>query len=233
MLMVSGLLLGACGSGSSTEAGIEPTVAATTSTVTSVPTTAPPSPTTTPPPVTTTTVVQISTTTTASATSPPTGSYESIIQLAETLESIAPDCARYVADGESDVSQYPAADLSQPGVTEFFGIDEVGSCFGLFPGLFIFVYTSQQSRLHTTVTSAYFGCVLEWADQIQYVYGDSWAIDAPYIQDFPGEEVAQLTGGTFNTQPCETFMAAYNEAIGDDPPPPQTTTDTLKSLLGE
>jgi hypothetical protein len=181
---------------------------------------------------TTTTETQTSTTT-STATRPPKEFYESPAQIAETIESIVPGCATYILEDESDVSQYPAADLSQPGATEFFGINEAESCFGLFPGLFILIYTSPQTRLHTTVTSAYFGCVLGWANQVQYIYGDTWAIDAPYVQDFPGEEVAQLTGGIFNTQPCESFMAAYSQVIGDDPPPPQTPADTLESLLGE
>jgi hypothetical protein len=229
MLMACGLILSACASDDSASlSGTNETAQSTTSATP----TAPPT-TTSVPPTSTTTDLQDLTTIAPPVTGSPAESYESTVELAETLESVAPGCADSISGGEYDVSQYPAADLSQPGATEFFGIADAGSCFGLFPGLFLFIYNSDQARQHTTVTSAFFGCVLEWTDQVQYVYGSHWTIDAPYIQDFPGPEVARLTGGTFNSQPCELFMDAYTKTLGEAPPPPDTPSDLLISLLGE
>jgi hypothetical protein len=236
--MASGLILGACAGGN--PGSLNTTGTGTPSTTTAVPSTTsetlPPTTTTTivaPTSTTSTTSAQTSTSNDSTQESQPTGSYETTIQIAETIESIAPGCADSIADGESDVSQYPAADLTQSGVAELFGIVDSGSCFGLFPGLFLFIYTTPQTRLHTTTTSAWFGCALGWTDHIQYVYGANWAVDAPYFRDFPGGELARLTGGIYNSQSCESFMAAYSELLDDDPPPLQTPSETLQALLGE
>ena len=158
------------------------------------------------------------------------------VELAELVESVAPGCAEAIQDGQSNVTQYPAADLSQAEAAEFYGVVEAESCFGLFPGVFLLVFESPDSRVYTTVASAWLGCVLGWTDTVQYVYGPDWIIDAPYWEGFPGEDVAQLTQGIFNFRPCETFMDSYTQELGEDfiidltPVPP---LDVLRTVLGE
>ena len=88
-------------------------------------------------------------------------------------------------------------------------------------------------RLFTTVRSAWFACVLGWSDDVRYVYGSEWLIDAPYAEGLPGEDLAQLTDGTFVIQTCESFLTAYSAAIGVDPPMPDVDLDVVRSVLGE
>lgn len=212
------LLLGACGTDASD-------VGSTTS--------APPKTTTSSGLPATTSSSSTTTSTSTTAPAPPPGP---ALELAELLEPLAGGCAESIANGEADVSQYPAADLTQPNAVRFYGIEDVASCFGLFPGIFILVFDSPDSRLYTTVASAWLGCSLSWTDGVRYVAGSEWAIDAPYWEEFPGEEVAQLTDGKFTTRSCEDFMDAYAQEIGEDfvmDLRPSVSLKTLLFILGE
>lgn len=183
---------------------------------------------------TTTTATSASTTTTLPALA------VSATDLAESIEPVVSGCADAIAGGESDASQYPAADLSRSTsylvqVAEFYGVIEAAACFGLFPGVFMIVLDSSESRLYLSVASAWLGCGLGWIDSVQYVYGANWLVDAPYWEGFPGTEVAELTGGTSNFRTCEAFMDSYADELGDDfvmdvrPVP----VEVLRTLLGE
>lgn len=193
-----------------------------------------------------TTITQVAVTTssttsstTTTTTLPPTTTVASLpaTEIAALIESVAPGCATTIETGQSDVTQYPAADLSQVEAAEYYGVVEAESCSGLFPSLFFLVFDSPESRVFTTFMSAGFGCVLGWTDTIQYVYGPNWVVDAPYWEGFPGEEVAQLTTGTFNFQTCDAFFSKpETDQIFDevtDGLPTRPDQSVMSSLLGE
>jgi hypothetical protein len=149
------------------------------------------------------------------------------------IASSVPDCREAIISGESNLTTYPGGDLSLDNVAAGYGITESGACFGLFPAIYIITFTSPEAREFTTARSAWFACVLRWSDDVRYIYGPGWLIDAPYGQGLPGEDIAQLTDGTFVSQPCDTFLTRYAEAVGVDPPTPDLDITIARSVLGE